>query len=78
MSKEEVLKTKLEKNPQGISVFSTGCKLIPYQLNNGKWAWVVSFFEDGTYFDGEEVNVNDSWSDDVKDLIGEPFDTDEE
>ena len=76
MSTEQTLKTKLEQSPTSVLVFSTGCNLIPFKLSNGKWGWVVSFFEDGTYFEGEEVNVNELWSENPTDLVGEPYDMD--
>ena len=76
MSNEETLKQIVGTNPTNVSVFSTGCQLIPYKLYNGKWGWVVSSFEDGTYFDGEEVNVEALWSDNPTDLVGEPYDMD--
>lgn len=76
MTTEQTLKTRLEQSPTSVVVFATGCYLIPFKLNNGKWGWVVSSFEDGTYFDGEEVNVNGVWSDNPTDLVGEPYDID--
>lgn len=74
MSTEETLKTQLEQRPTDVYVFTTGCTLIPYKLSNGKWGWVVSSFEDGTYFDGVEVNVESLWSDNPTDLVGESYD----
>jgi hypothetical protein len=60
----------MDSDPHRISIYSNGCTLIPYQLKNGKWGWVVSTFEDDCYFDGERVNVNELWCDDRQNLIG--------
>ena len=35
-----------------MSVFTTGAHLEPRQLANGRWAWVVTQFEDDTFKDG--------------------------
>lgn len=78
MSQEKNLKDLIKNTPDRGVIFSTGVELIPYKLNNGKWGWVVSSFEDGSYYDGEEVNVESLWCDNPEDLVGEPYDTDEE
>ena len=78
MSQEKNLKEEIKRNPHDGMIFSTGVELIPFQLSNGKWGWVASSFEDGSYYDGEEVNVESLWCDNPEDLVGEPYDTDEE
>ena len=78
MSIEKKLKKQLEQRPSDVYVFSTGCTLIPYKLSNGKWGWVVSNFEDGTFFDGEEVMTIENWSENITDLVDDPDYIDED
>lgn len=70
MTTQENLRVRMNTNPSDVSIFSNGCTLIPYQLHNGKWGWVVSTFEDDCFYDGEYVEVNESWSEDRNNLIG--------
>jgi hypothetical protein len=35
-----------------MSIFTTSAHLVPRQLANGRWAWVVAEFEDDTFKDG--------------------------
>ncbi len=66
-----MLKDLAVRTPDKLVVFSNGVELIPHKLSNGKWAWVVVSFEDSSFYDGEEVNINSSWSDNPEGLIGE-------
>jgi hypothetical protein len=62
------LRNKLRTNPDDVSIYATGCSLTPTQLKNGKWGWVVNQFEEDSYYKGEEVNVNHTWSNNPEDL----------
>lgn len=78
MSQEEILKNLIKTKPDRSVIFSTGVELIPHKLDNGRWGWVVVSFQDGSYYDGVEVNVECLWSENPEDLVGEPYDVDEE
>jgi hypothetical protein len=73
MTQEENLKNLVKTQPDRSVIFSTGVELIPHKLDNGKWGWVVVSFQDGSYYDGEEVNVESMWCDNPEDLIGEDW-----
>jgi hypothetical protein len=58
MSNEKRLLEEIKIRPSNVVIFSNGCNLIPYKLIDGTWGWVVSSFEDDTFYDGDYVNVN--------------------
>ena len=58
MSNEKRLLEEIKIRPSNVVIFSNGCNLIPYKLADGNWGWIVSSFEDDTFYDGEYVNVN--------------------
>lgn len=62
MKINEKLQNDLINRRNDAIVFTTGAYLTPQKLENGKWAWVVCSFEDSTFFDGEEVNVESLWT----------------
>lgn len=74
MTAHEKLKSELQNRPTDAQVFTTGAQLIPAKLANGKFAWVVSCFEDSTFYDGSYVAVSESWTDDITELAGEEED----
>lgn len=74
MTNHEKLKSELRNRPTDAQVFTTGAQLIPAKLANGKYAWVVSCFEDDTYYDGAYVAVSESWTDNIEELAGEEDD----
>lgn len=71
MTNQQKLKQDLIECPSGTIAFTTGAHIIPQKLANGKWAWVVSSFEEETFYDGESVEVNESWTDNREELAGE-------
>jgi hypothetical protein len=71
MTAHEKLKSELKSRPTDAQVFTTGAQLIPAKLANGKFAWVVSCFEDSTFYDGEYVAVSENWTDEITELAGE-------
>ena len=58
MSNEKRLLEEIKIRPSSVSIFSNGCTLIPYKLSDGNWGWIVSSFEDDTFYDGDYVDVN--------------------
>ena len=74
MTLHEKLKKTLRSRPDDAQVFTTGAQLIPAKLANGKFAWVVSCFEDDTFYDGGYVAVSENWTDDITELAGEEED----
>ena len=74
MTSHEKLKSELKMRPTDAQVFTTGAQLIPARLANGKYAWVVSCFEDSTFYDGEYVAVSESWTENIEELAGEESD----
>ena len=59
-------------------IYTTGANVVPMQLSNGKWAWVVQSFEDDSYSDGEIFNPISAHQDNLKDLIRDPNQSEEE
>ena len=39
-----------------MSVFTTGAHIAPYQRKDAKYVWVVTKFEDDTFFDGDCID----------------------
>jgi hypothetical protein len=74
MTSHEKLKSRLKHRPTDAQVFTTGAQLIPMKLANGKYAWVVSCFEDETFYDGTYVAVSENWTDNIEELAGEEAD----
>jgi hypothetical protein len=78
MSINKKLKKELKDYPNDVVIFTNGAFLTPVKLANGKWGWVVSAFEDSSFYDGSEVNVNELWSDSAIELAKEDENEEEE
>lgn len=74
MTTHQKLKRDIAERPSDAVAFTTGAHILPQKLANGKWAWVVSCFEDSTYYDGSEVAVSENWTDERTELAGEEDD----
>lgn len=74
MTAHEKLKLKLKQHPSDAQVFTTGAYLIPEKLANGMYAWVVSSFEDSTFYDGEYAAVSENWTNNIEELAGDEND----
>lgn len=63
----------MEGLPDGIEVhknlmiFTTGAFLMPVRLGN-RWCWIVTGFEDSSFYNGQYVNVTE-YSENKEDLM---------
>lgn len=71
MTKTQKLKKEIKDYPNDVVAFTNGAFITPVKLANGKWGWAISSFEDSTFFDGEEVEVNSLWNENISELVGE-------
>lgn len=64
-----MIEQKLEKNlGNSPTVYTTGAYISPVLIGNS-WFWVVTEFEEDSFYEGEEVNLNTE-SLTIKGLIG--------